>query len=97
MAVGDITRDTGMPIPLRGGFMRLTGTIEASSSATAFALLPTTSRLVSVQVVGEDGLSVAEVDLNVNASDSATVGTAKIATNDPTVRTLRYDCIYAGS
>jgi hypothetical protein len=60
MAVGDITRDTGMPIPLRGGFMRLTGTIEASS-------------------------------------DSATVGTAKIATNDPTVRTLRYDCIYAGS
>jgi hypothetical protein len=96
MAAGAITRDTGSPVAIGGGLVMLTGTIEVDNTYRAFALLPTTSYITSCTLQDQSGAGSAEVDLNVNASGTATNGTIAAAGNHTTTQTYRYACIYAG-
>jgi hypothetical protein len=66
------------------------GTLELDDTFRAYIISGTTSPLEAVSVTCEDGVGVAEVVLNYNASDVATNGTIKARANDPTVRTYRY-------
>ena len=96
MAVGDITRDAGSPTII-GNKRLLTGTIEISDDPTGFQLCNTLSNIESCLVVGEDGLSVAQVQINSTDSSDARadqLGAVRVTGNDPTVRTVRYQCVY---
>ena len=95
MAAGDITYDTGSPVPI-GNQMRLTGTLELDDTPTTFAILPTSSVIMDIQVICEDGVGVADVNINKNSSDVAVNGSIKARGNDPTARTYRYACTYYG-
>ena len=96
MAAGDITRDTGSPVAIGGGLMLLTGSIEVDDTKRAFALCHTTSHVKTLTLVCEDGTGTPEVQVNKNASGTATNGTVAVLGNDPTVRTYRFNCIFAG-
>ena len=93
MAVGDLTRDNGSPRQM-GNVWELTGTVEVNETYTAFALTDTKSRLLGVSLSCEDGAGSAEVDINVNASGTATDGTCSIAGNHATTDTYRYVARY---
>lgn len=97
MAAGDLTRDTGMPVAIGGGLMVLTGTIEVDDTYRAYALLPTTSYVMSCETQDSDGAGRAEVDVNVNASGTATNGTISAAGNHRSTNTYRYHCVYRGA
>ena len=89
MAVGDITRDTGSPTRV-GNQWCLTGTIEASSVATVFALGGTGCRIIDCQVVGEDDSMPVKVRINENAAGTSTLGSIAVETASPVVGTYRY-------
>ena len=96
MAEGDISRDTGSPGSM-GNFRNLTGTIEVGPTLTAFQLLNSSvSSIVSCTVDCEDGVGSAKVRVNENASGTATLGSIAVQGDDVTVRTYRYNCIFAG-
>jgi hypothetical protein len=94
MAAGDIAYNTD-PVRRSGNLMVIHGTIEVDDTYRAFAVLSTNSRIVNAILTPEDGLGVAEVDLNVNASAVATNGTISVIGNDPTANTFRYRIEYA--
>ena len=96
MAAGDITRDTGMPVAIGGGLMTLTGTIQVDNTYRAFALLGTTSYVVSCGLDDESGSGSAEVDVNKNAAGTAVNGTISVAGNHVTTETYRYNCVFRG-
>ncbi len=74
MAIGDIARTTGFPRQV-GNMWMLVGTIEADSTATAFALTSTANTLVSCHLHNEsDNDTTVLVVLN---SDDGTAGTAQ--------------------
>ena len=96
MAEGDITRDTGSPGSM-GNYRVLTGTIEVGPSLTAFQLLNNSvSSIVSCNVDCEDGIGSAKVRINEDASGTATLGSIAVQGDDVTVRTYRYQCVFAG-
>jgi hypothetical protein len=97
MAAGDISRDTGMPVPIGGGLMALTGTVQADDTYRAFALLPTTSYIMSCHLQDTTGTGRTEVDANVNASGTATNGTIAVAANHRGTNTYRFYCVYRGA
>ena len=94
MAAGDITRDTGFP-RVTGNMRVVSGTIEVDDATRAFALTSTGSRLISCQVVDEDGVGSARVALNVNAAGTETLGTIAVYGNSKTVQTYRFLAYYA--
>lgn len=93
MAAGDITRDTGFPRQVSNMWM-LSGTIEVDDTKRAYALTDTNSRLISVFLIDEDGVGSAQVELNVNASGTATAGSAAVMGNHQSVDTYRFVAHY---
>ena len=91
MAVGDLTRDTGSPT-LVGTHWLLTGTAEVNTTATAFALMSTKSRIISFHAVCEDDAGSLDVQINANASGTATNGTVTLKSNLAQTNTFRYEC-----
>ena len=96
MALGAITRDTGMPVAIGGGLMCLTGTIDVSNVYTGFALVPTTSYIMHIGLDDSSGAGSAEVDTNVNAAGTTVNGTVAVAGNHTSTNTYRYKCVYRG-
>ena len=93
MALGDITRDTGSPRQVGNVFL-LEGTLEATTTTTAFALVSERSRLISVVAVAQDGASAAIAVLNQNAAGTTVNGTAAITGTNASVETFRYQAFY---
>lgn len=89
MAAGDLTRDSGFPRQ-QGNLWVLSGTMEVDDTRRAFALTDTNSRLFNLQLVDEDGVGTAGVQLNVDAGGSAQNGTAAVIGNHMTTQTYRY-------
>ncbi|MAH51562.1 hypothetical protein CMI37_37445 [Candidatus Pacearchaeota archaeon] len=94
MAAGDISYDTA-PVRRSGNLMVIHGTIEVDDTFRAFAILDTKSRIAHCVLTPEDGLGTAEVDINLNASGTATNGTIAVIGNDPTANTFRFRVEYA--
>lgn len=90
MAAGDITLDAGNPRSIMGGRRIITGTIEVDETYRAFAIGDTLSYIDWCYLMPEDGVGSAEIDLNVNASGTATNGTIAVVGNDPAVMTFRF-------
>ncbi len=78
-----ITRDT--PMPVGGGLMMLTGTLDTKGERV-YPLLPKTCHIKSCTVYGSD---MAEIELNTPCS-----GTVTLRVYD--ARKCWYECIYAG-
>ena len=91
MAAGDITRDTGSPVVV-GNQWELTGTMEIDGTHRTFAILPSTSNIISFQVQCYDGAGSAEVRPNVNASGTTVLGTVAANGNHVGVETYNYVC-----
>jgi hypothetical protein len=89
MAAGDITRDTGFPRQL-GNVWVLTGTIEVDDTKRVYALCGTGCYLYDCFVVEEDGVGVAQVRVNEDASGTATNGSIAVMGNHQSVETYRY-------
>lgn len=91
MAAGDLTRDTGSPVMGGAGNMNiLTGTIEVDATHRAFAVLPTSSFIVSCTLDDIDGAGSAECDINEDGAGTATNGSLGVNGNHTTVNTYRY-------
>jgi hypothetical protein len=89
MAAGDITRDTGSPTQ-SGNVWVLKGTVEVDDTKRAYALTSTKSTLLDVMIVDEDGVGSIQVQLNQDASGTATNGTVALMGNHQSVDTYRY-------
>jgi len=97
MAAGDTpTLDSGSNPIVVGNLWKLTGTIEVDNTYRAFTLAPSTSNIVSCHLQCKGGAGSAEVDLNVNASGTATLGTIAVAGNHVSTETYYFDA-YLGS
>ena len=93
MAAGDVTLDSECPRPV-GNYNKLTGTAEIDDTTRAFALTSTKSCLISVLLVNEDGVGTACVNLNENASGTATNGTFAAYGNHKSTETYRFEALY---
>ena len=82
MALGDInSRKVGNA----GDAFVLTGSIEASSTPTVFALLPSTKTLISCTITNMDNTDAGRCRLNnsANGSVEVTTGSATVASSPP--------------
>ena len=92
MAVGDITRDDGSPV-IVGNKWLLTGTIEANTTLTAFALGGTKTYIHSVVFTGVDDSVAMHCLLNQDASATTTNGTIAAESNLAQTNTVRYEAL----
>jgi len=95
MALGDISFDTSA-IHSAGNLLRATGTIEASATATEFAIVPNSS-IVSAHLANIDDTDT-PFRMVIN-SDDGTEGTAPgslyVDSNVAEVDTFRFDILFA--
>lgn len=93
MAAGDVTLDANTPTII-GNRWLLTGTVELTDVETACELAGTCCTLLSVQLVDEDGVGSASVELNQDADGTATNGTISAFCNSKTAQTFRFEAQY---
>ena len=95
MALGDISRTAGFPRQV-GNMWMIVGTLEASSTGTAFALTDSSSTLVSCSVQNEDDVDTyTRVALNSSAGVADTLqGSVYVDTSSAGVDTFRFCAFY---
>jgi len=95
MALGDISFDTSA-IHSAGNLLRAVGTIEASDTATEFAIVPNSS-IVSASVFNIDDVD-ATVRVVINSSDGtegSNPGSLYVDSSSSDVDTFRFDVLFA--
>jgi hypothetical protein len=95
MALGDISYDSTAKHNA-GNLHRATGTLEASSTATTFAVLGTSSYIVSASInnIDDDDTTVRVVTNSNNGTEASVNGSLYIQTSSSDVDTHRFDVLY---